>query len=121
MDRGGLWGALSLSLLLDALLLVAARIQVEGKVGPLVAGREGDGLAQSEAHGVDDPLPARLRGPHAHGGRPAGGAHYVGRGREVHGLPVLQDALPDEVLELCGDLEPGQVLHVIVLDLVDVG
>lgn len=100
----------SLALLLDALLLVAARVEVEGEVGPLVARREGDGLAQREAHGVDDALAARLRRAHADGGGAAGGADDVrGRG-EVHGLPVLHDALPDDVLELGGDLQPGQVL-----------
>lgn len=52
--------AVSLSLLLDALLFVAARIQVEGEVGPLIARREGDGLAQGEAHGVDDALASGL-------------------------------------------------------------
>jgi len=110
-----------LSLLLDALLFVAARIQVEGEVGPLVARWEGDGLAQGETHGVDDALASGLRGAHADGGGPAGGAHYVGRWGKIHGLLVLHDALPDDVLELSGDLQPGQVLHVIVLNLVDVG
>lgn len=102
-----------LSLLLDALLFVAARIQVEGEVGPLVAWWEGDGLAQSEAHGVDDALTSGLGGAHADGGGPAGGAHYVGRWGKIHGLSVLHDALPDDVLELCGYLQPGQVLMVI--------
>lgn len=120
----GTWSrrqAVSLSLLLDALLFVAARIQVKGEVGPLVAWGEGDGLAQGEAHGIDNALASGLRGAHADGGSPAGGAHYVGRWGKIHGLSVLHDALPDDVLELCGDLEPGQVLHVIVLNLVDVG
>lgn len=110
-----------LSLLLDALLFVAARIQVEGEVRPLVARREGDGLAQGEAHGVDDALASGLGGAHADGGRPAGGAHYVGGWGKIHGLSVLHDALPDDVLELRGYLQPRQVLHVIVLNLVDVG
>lgn len=100
------------SLLLDALLFVAARIQVEGEVGPLVARREGDGLAQSKAHGVDDAFTSGLRGAHADSGGSAGGAHYVGRGK-IHGLSVLHDALPDDVLELRRDLQPGQVLMVI--------
>lgn len=113
-------GWLSLSLLLDTLLLVAARIQVEGEVGPLVPRREGDGLTQSESHGVDDTLAPRLRGAHAHGGGSAGRTHYVRRRGKIHGLPVLHDALPDDVLELYGDLQPGQVLHVIILNLVDV-
>lgn len=54
-----------LALLLDALLFVAAGIQIEGEVRPLVAGREGDGLAQGEAHGVNDALAAGLGGAHA--------------------------------------------------------
>lgn len=102
-----------LPLLLDALLFVAARIQVEGEVGPFVAWWEGDGLAQGEAHSVDDALTSGLRAAYADGGGPAGGAHYVGRGGKVHGLSVLHDALPDDVLELCGNLQPGQVLMVI--------
>lgn len=103
----------SLSLLLDALLFVTAGIQVEGEVGPLIARREGDGLAQGEAHSVDDALTARLGGAHADGGGAAGGAHYVGRRGKIHGLPVLHDALPDDVLKLGRDLQPGQVLLVI--------
>lgn len=106
-------GLVLLSLLLDALLFVAARIQVKGEVGPLVARREGDGLAQSEAHGVDDALASGLGGAHADGGGPAGGAHYVGRWGKIHGLSVLHDSLPDDVLELSGNLQPGQVLMVI--------
>lgn len=102
-----------LPLFLDALLFVAAWIQVEGEVGPLVTRREGDGLAQSEAYGVDDALASGLGGAHADGGGPAGGAHYVGRWGKIHGLSVLHDALPDDVLELRGDLQPGQVLMVI--------
>lgn len=35
-----------------------------------------------------------------------------GGGGEVHGLPVLHDALPDGVLVLGGNLHPGQVLLV---------
>lgn len=105
--------AVLLSLLLDALLFVAARIQVEGEVRPLVAWREGDGLAQGEAHGVDDALASGLGGAHADGGGPAGGAHNVGRWGKIHGLSVLHDALPDDVLELNRDLHPGQVLMVI--------
>lgn len=54
-----------LALLLDALLFVAAGIQIEGEVRPLVAGREGDGLAQRKAHGVNDALAAGLGGAHA--------------------------------------------------------
>lgn len=91
---------LLLSLLLDALLFVAARIKVEGEVGPLVAWREGDGLAQGETYGVDDALASGLGGAHADGGGPAGGAHYMGRWGKIHGLSVLHDALPDDVLEL---------------------
>ena len=102
-----------LSLLLDALLFVAARIQVKGKVGPLVARWEGDGLAQGEAHGVDDALASGLGRAYADSGGPAGGAHYVGGWGKIHGLSVLHDALPDDVLELCRDLQPGQVLMVI--------
>jgi len=103
----------SLSLLLDALLFVAARIQVEGEVGPLVARGEGDGLAEGEAHGVDDALTPGLGGAHADSGGSAGSAHYVWRRGKIHGLSVLHDALPDDVLELCWDLQPGQVLMVI--------
>lgn len=106
-------GASSLALFLDALLFVAARIQVEGEVGPLVARREGDGLAEGEAHGVYDALPSGLGGAHADGGGSAGGAHYVWRRGKIHDLSVLHDALPDDVLELDGDLQPGQVLMVI--------
>lgn len=102
-----------LPFLLDALLFVAARIQIKGKVGPLVAWWEGDGLAQGEAHGVDDALAPGLRGADADSGGPAGGAHYVGRWGKIHGLSVFHDALPDDVLELCRDLQPGQVLMVI--------
>lgn len=109
-----------LSLLLDALLFVAARIQVKGEVGPLVARWKGDGLTQGEAHGVDDAFASGLRGAHTNSGCSAGGAHYVGRRGKIHGLSVLHDALPDDVLELGRDLQPGQVLHVIVLNLVDV-
>lgn len=32
---------------------------------------------------------------------------------KFHVLSVLHDALPDDVLELCRDLQPGQVLVVI--------
>lgn len=53
-------GDVLLSLLLDALLFVAARIQVKGEVGPLVAWWKGDGLAQSETHGVDDAFASGL-------------------------------------------------------------
>ena len=100
----------SLSLFLDTLLFVAARIEVEGEVGPLVARREGDGLAQGEAHSVDDALAAGLGGAHADSGGPAGGAHYVRGWGKIHGLSMLHDALPDDVLELGGNLQPGQVL-----------
>lgn len=89
-----------LALLLDTLLFVAAGIQIEGEVGPLVTGWEGNGLAQREAHGVNDALAAGLGGAHADAGGPAGGAHYVGRRGKIHGLSVLHDALPDDVLEL---------------------
>lgn len=105
--------AVLLPLLLDALLFVAARIQVEGEVGPLIARWEGDGLAQGEAYGVNDALTPGLRGANADGGGPAGGAHYMGRWGKIHGLSVLHDALPDDVLELRRDLQPGQVLMVI--------
>lgn len=88
------------ALLLDALLFVAAGIQIEGEVRPLVAGREGDGLTQGEAHGVNDALAAGLAGAHADARGPAGGAHDVGRRGKIHGLSVLNDALPDDVLEL---------------------
>lgn len=88
-----------LSLLLDALLFVAARIKVKGEVGPLVTWREGDGLAQGEAYGVDDALASGLGRAHADSGGPAG-AHYVGRWGKIHGLSVLHDTLPDDVLEL---------------------
>lgn len=37
----------------------------------------------------------------------------MGRRGKIHGLSVLHDALPDDVLELRGDLQPGQVLMVI--------
>lgn len=106
-------GVFSLPLFLDALLFVAARIQVEGKVGPLVAGREGNGLAEGEAHGVDDTLAPGLGGAHAHSGGATGGAHYVRRGGKIHGLSMLHDAPPDDTLELCRDLQPAQVLVVI--------
>ena len=72
----------SLPLLLDSLLFVAAGVQVEGEVGPLVTRREADGLPEGEAHGVDDALASGLGGAHADGGRPAGGAHYVGGGEK---------------------------------------
>jgi len=103
----------SLSLLLDALLLVATRVEVEGEVGPLVARREGDGLAQREAHGVDDPLAARLRLAQAarRRGRAPTAAQDVWWRGEVHVLPVLQDTLPDEVLEVWRDLQSGEVLR----------
>ena len=70
----------SFSLFLDTLLLVAARVEVKGEVGPLVARREGDGLAQREAHGVNDPLATRLRGAQADRGRPGGAPQDVRRG-----------------------------------------
>lgn len=105
-------GLVLLPLLLDALLFVASRIQVEGEVGPFVARWKGDGLTESETHGVDDAFAAGLRGAHADGGGSASGAHYMGRRGKIHGLPVLHDALPDDVLELNGDLQPGQVLLV---------
>ncbi|KAG7228697.1 hypothetical protein INR49_008475 [Caranx melampygus] len=98
-----------LSLLLNALLFVTARIQVKGKVGPLITWGEGDGLAQGEAHCVNDALASRLSGAHADGGGPAGGAHYVGRWGKIRSLSVLHDALPDDVLELCRNLQPGQI------------
>lgn len=100
----------SLPLLFDALLFVAPGVHVEVEVVPVVAGREGDGLAQREAHGVDDPLPARLARAHAHRGGAAGGAQQVGRG-EVMELPVVQDALPDGMAELLRDLEAHQILQ----------
>lgn len=100
----------SLPLLFDALLFVAPGVHVEVEVVPVVAGREGDGLAQREAHGVDDPLPARLARAHAHCGGAAGGAQQVGRG-EVMELPVVQDALPDGMAELLRDLEAHQILQ----------
>lgn len=102
-----------LPLLLDALLLVAARIQVEGEVGPLVARREGDSLTQGETYGIYDALAPRLGGAHADGGGTACGAHNVWRRGKIHGLSVVHDALPDDVLELCRDLQPGQVLMLI--------
>lgn len=102
-----------LSLLLNALLFVTARIQVKGKVGPLITWGEGDGLAQGEAHSVNDALASRLSGAHADSGRPTGGAHYMGRWGKIRGLSMLHDALPDDVLELCRNLQPGQVLLVI--------
>lgn len=105
--------AVSLSLLLDALLFVATRIQVEGEVGPLVTRGEGDGLTQGEAYGVDDALASRLWGAHADSRGPAGGAHYMRGWGKIHGLSMLHDALPDDVLELRRDLQPGQVLMVI--------
>lgn len=102
-----------LPLLLDALLLVAARIQVEREVGPLVARRERNRLSQSKSDGVYDPLASRLGGAQTDCGGSAGGANYVWRRGKIHGLSVLHDALPDDVLELCRDLQPGQVLMVI--------
>lgn len=39
----------------------------------------------------------------------------------IHGLSVLHDALPDDVLELGRDLQPGQVLMVITQGSVSVG
>lgn len=98
------------TLLFDALLFVASGVQVEREVGPVVTRREGDGLAQGETHGVDDPLAAGLGGPYADGGGPAGGSQDVRRRGEFHALPVLHDTLPDDVLELLRDLQPGQVL-----------
>lgn len=108
MERGP---RVSLPFLFDALLFVAPGIHVEVEVVPLVAGREGDGLPQREAHGVDDPLPARLARAHAHRGGAAGGAQQVGRGGEVMELPVVQDALPDGMAELLRDLEAHQILQ----------
>lgn len=108
---------LSLPLLFDALLFVAPRVHVEVEVVPVVARREGDGLAQREAHGVDHPLPARLARAHAHRGGAAGGAQQVGRGGEVMELPVVQDALPDGMAELLRDLEAHQILQGKVLGL----
>lgn len=110
-----------LALLLDALLLVASGVQVEGEVTPVVARRKGDGLAQREAHGIDHALTARLGRAHADAGGPGGGAQDVRRWRELHVLPVLHDPLPDDVLEIDRDLQPGQILQVVVLNLVDVG
>lgn len=106
-------GGALLALFFDALLFVASGIQIEGEVRPLVPGREGDGLAQGKAHGVNDALAAGLGGAHADAWGPAGGAHYVGGRGKIHGLSMLDDPLPDDVLELWGDLQPGQILMVI--------
>lgn len=104
----------SFSLLLDALLLVAARIrsQVEREIGPVVSRRKGNGLTESETHCVDHALASGFGGAHADGGCAARGAQDVGRGRKLHGLPVLHDSFPDDVLEFCGNLQPGQVLWI---------
>lgn len=114
-ERGGArregGAVVSLPFLLDALLFVAAGVHVEVEVVPVVAGREGDGLAQGEAHGVDDALPARLPRAHAHRGGTAGRPQQVRRGGEVMELPVVQDALPDGVAELLRDLEAHQILQ----------
>lgn len=101
----------SLPLFFDALLLVASGVQVKGEVGPVIAWREGDGLAQREAHCIDDSLATCLCGAHADGGRPTGGAQDVGRRRELHVLAMLHDPLPDDVLELGRDLQPGEILR----------
>jgi len=103
------WG--SLPFLLDALLFVAAGIHVEVEVVPLVTGREGNGLAESEADCIDAPLPPGFAGAHADGGGTAGGTQEVGRRGEVMELPVVQDALPDGVAELLRDLEAHQILQ----------
>jgi len=100
----------SLSFLLDALLFVAPGIHVKVEVIPLIAGREGNGLPEREAHCVDDPLPPGFAGAHADGGGSTGGAQEVGRGGEVMELPVVQDALPDGMAELLWDLEAHQIL-----------
>lgn len=103
------WG--SLPFLLDALLFVAPGIHVEVEVVPLVAGREGNGLAESETDSIDDPLPPGFAGAHADGGGTAGSTQEVGRRGEVMELPVVQDALPDGVAELLRDLEAHQILQ----------
>lgn len=102
----------SFALLLDALLLVAARIgsQIKGEIGPVIPRREGNGLTKSEAHRIDYTLASGFGGAHADSGCPARGAQDVGRWRKLHGLPVLHDSFPDDVLEFCGNLQPGQVL-----------
>lgn len=94
----------SLPLLLNALLLVATSIHVKVEIIPVFPGREGDGLAEGEADGVDDPLTPRLTGAHADGGGAAGGPEQVGRRGEVMELSVVQDPLPDGMSELLWDL-----------------
>lgn len=93
----------SLSLFLDALLLVATSIHVKVEVVPLITGWEGDGLAQGEAHGVYNALAPGLAGAHADCRGATRGPQEVGRGGEVVELPVVQDALPDGVAKLLRD------------------
>lgn len=93
----------SLPLLFDALLLVAPSIHVEVEVVPLIAGWEGDGLAEGEAHSINDALAPGLTGAHADSRGTTWGPQEVGRGGEVVELPVVQDALPDGMSELLRD------------------
>lgn len=94
---------ISLPLLLDALLLVATSIHVKVEVIPLIAGWEGDGLAEGEAHSVNYTLAPGLTGAHTDCGGTTWGPQEVGRGREVVELPVVQDAFPDGMSELLRD------------------
>lgn len=101
---------ISFSFLLDALLLVAPGIQVKVEVAPLIPRREGDRLPKGEANCIDDAFPAGLAGAHADGGASTGSAEEVGRGRKVVELPVVHDALPNNMAELLRDFEAHQIL-----------
>ena len=90
----------SLALFFDTLLLVAPSIHVKVEIIPLVSGWEGDGLAEGEAHSVNDTLTPGLTGAHADCGGATWGPQEVGRGGEVVELPVVQDAFPDDMSEL---------------------
>lgn len=93
----------SLALLFDTLLLVATGIHVKVEVIPLISRWEGDGLAESEAHGVNNTLTPGLTGAHTDCRGTTWGPQEVGRGRKIVELPVVQDALPDDMSELLRD------------------
>ena len=93
----------SLPLFFDTLLLVATSIHVKVEIIPLISGWEGDGLAEGEAHSVNDTLTPGLTGAYADCGGTTWGPQEVGRGGEVVELPVVQDAFPDGMSELLRD------------------
>lgn len=103
-------------LFLDGLLVRFAVGHVEAEVSPVFAGAagpspvgDGDGVADTEVHGLHDALPLQLpAGADGHGGRVAAGTDEL-LAVVVALLHVLQ-ASPDGQAELLWDLQRAQVL-----------